>query len=97
MSAGDVRKAIWMTAGERFRRAQDALRTLASRGRKPPTPVERGAPSLRLVDRVELGGENPREGKIQEVRERIADGYYDRPEIRETLIRSLLRSFGERE
>lgn len=55
-----------------------------------------GRPPVQAVqDRLILGGTSPvREGKVIQARQRIAEGYYWRPEVKEALSRAILESIG---
>jgi anti-sigma28 factor (negative regulator of flagellin synthesis) len=63
-----------------------------SRSSAPATPTGQIL-SITLSD-VRSG---VRAQKVAEARERIAQGHYDQPAVRERLVDSLLRNFGELE
>ncbi len=54
-----------------------------------------GQPLRPAQDRLLVRGTSPvREGKVIQVRQRIADGYYGKPEVKEALSRAILESIG---
>ncbi len=91
-------------AAERgFYKAQSALRRLSlvkpeSSSRVGETaPVGAGTSDLHEVsseNQVDITRSSVREEKVLEARKRIAEGYYDRADIKEAITRSLLENFG---
>ncbi len=95
---------------EGFRAARRALQGLARPGGEPKesagagaSPTRRdgempAAPTGRILSiSVAEARSGVRAHKVAEARERIAQGYYNRPDVRSELINSLMRSFGELE
>ena len=83
-----------------FHRASNALRKLSlveSNAANTMSDKEDRRPALSNLESrkpVDIGGVPIRKEKVLEARQRILDGYYDRAEVRETLIRNLLENFG---
>lgn len=59
----------------------------------PPTTVQRTRSKAR--PRRTQQGVGLREEKIKQVRERIASGYYDRPDVQRQLAKILLEALAE--
>ncbi len=83
-----------------FHRASNALRKLSlveSNATNTMSETDDRRPVLSEVDStapVDIGGTPIRMEKVLEARQRILEGYYDRTEVREALIRNLLENFG---
>ncbi len=68
----------------------------AAYGNRPEAGDEGTAPRGKILDisfADANGGVRPQ--KVSEARQRIASGYYDRPEVRVRLAENLMRSFGD--
>jgi anti-sigma28 factor (negative regulator of flagellin synthesis) len=62
-----------------------------SAARPTHTPASRAPDAVRRTDTVELSSTSPvRAQKVAQARQRIADGYYERPDVRQALGRLLL-------
>ena len=80
-------------AGEADRARQQGSKPAATSregGETPPLPTGQ---ILSITESEARSG--VRAHKVAEARDRIAQGYYNRPEVRNELIQNLLRSFGE--
>jgi anti-sigma28 factor (negative regulator of flagellin synthesis) len=87
-----------------FQRAQAALRNLSLvKPQESGSVSEAGKVSAAESrseaesNQIDFSRSSVRQEKVMEARKRIADGYYDRADIKDAITRSLLENFGMNE